>query len=88
MLRAGGATIETTAEPGTLHISGLDCAAVGDRAAAHGLTIHELAPHNASLEAAYMELTRDSVDYAAGSGKRAETATDQDARTVQTTTGA
>jgi ABC-2 type transport system ATP-binding protein len=88
VLRAGGATIETTAEPGTLHVSGLNCAAVGDRAAAHGLTIHELAPHNASLEAAYMELTRDSVDYTAGSGARAETATDQDARTVQTATGA
>jgi ABC-2 type transport system ATP-binding protein len=37
----------------------------GDIAAEHGLRLHELAPIAASLESAYLELTRDSVEYAA-----------------------
>jgi ABC-2 type transport system ATP-binding protein len=82
MLRAEGARVESTGEPDTLRVHGVDCAAVGDRAAAHGLTVHELAPHNASLEAAYMELTRDSVDFAAaGSGVSAKTAADETSET-------
>ena len=39
--------------------------AIGDIAAGHGLRLHELAPIAASLESAYHELTRDSVEYAA-----------------------
>jgi hypothetical protein len=35
----------------------------GDLAAQHGLTIHELYEDRASLEEAFMELTRDSVEY-------------------------
>ncbi len=92
MLRAEGARVESTGELNTLKVSGLDCAAIGDRAAGHGLTIHELAPHNASLEAAYMEVTRDSVEFtAAGSGASAKTSADETAETaetVQTATGA
>jgi len=29
----------------------------------HGIALHELTPRHASLEEAFMELTRDSVDY-------------------------
>ena len=88
MLRAEGAHVESTGELNTLHVSGLDCAAIGDRAAAHGLTVHELAPHDASLEAAYMELTRDSVDFAAaGIGVSAKN-TANPAQTVKPATGA
>ena len=39
--------------------------AIGDIAAGHGLRLHELAPVTASLESAYLELTHDSVEYAA-----------------------
>ena len=42
---------------------GLDAAAIGDLAAAHGLRVHELTPRRGTLEAAFMELTRDSVEY-------------------------
>jgi ABC-2 type transport system ATP-binding protein len=52
-------------EDGALHVSGLDCRAIGDIAAAHGIAIHELSPQMASLEEAFMELTHDSVDYTA-----------------------
>lgn len=50
---------------GSLEITGLEPGRVGDLAAAHGLRIHELTPRHASLEEAYMELTRGSVDYRA-----------------------
>jgi ABC-2 type transport system ATP-binding protein len=52
-----------TDEAGGLAVSGLDAAAIGDLAAAHGLRLHELAPRRGTLEAAFMELTRDSVEY-------------------------
>jgi ABC-2 type transport system ATP-binding protein len=55
-----------SAEPGgALLVTGLDAARVGDLAAAHRLRLHELTPHRASLEAAFMELTRTSTQYAA-----------------------
>jgi ABC-2 type transport system ATP-binding protein len=52
-------------EAGVLHVSGLECTAIGDIAAAHGIALHELSPQMASLEEAFMELTHDSVDYTA-----------------------
>jgi ABC-2 type transport system ATP-binding protein len=52
-------------EPGVLEVSGLDAAEIGERAAAARLTLHELATHSASLEAAFMELTRGAVEYGA-----------------------
>ena len=52
-------------ENGVLEVSGLDCSAIGDIAAAHGIALHELSPQMASLEEAFMELTHDSVDYSA-----------------------
>ncbi|MDQ2728312.1 MAG: ATP-binding cassette domain-containing protein [Actinomycetota bacterium] len=50
-------------EPGTIEVTGVDAAAVGELAAARGLVLHELTPQRASLEEAFMELTRDSVEY-------------------------
>jgi ABC-2 type transport system ATP-binding protein len=50
---------------GSLHVSGLDCRAIGDIAATHFIALHELSPQMASLEEAFMELTHDSVDYTA-----------------------
>jgi ABC-2 type transport system ATP-binding protein len=46
-----------------LHITGIAPARVGELAARNGIVLYELSPRQASLEAAFMELTRDSVDY-------------------------
>ncbi|HEY1485566.1 MAG TPA: ATP-binding cassette domain-containing protein [Micromonosporaceae bacterium] len=42
---------------------------IGDLAAANGITIHELFNQRSSLEEAFMEMTRDSVEYHATSGE-------------------
>jgi ABC-2 type transport system ATP-binding protein len=64
LLAADGVTLTAT-EAGRFEVRGLTADAIGDIAAAHGLRLHELAPITASLESAYLELTRDSVEYAA-----------------------
>ncbi|HXR41310.1 MAG TPA: ATP-binding cassette domain-containing protein [Acidothermaceae bacterium] len=46
-----------------LELRGITCDEVGDLAAANGITIHELFQERASLEEAFMELTRDAVEY-------------------------
>jgi hypothetical protein len=38
-------------------------AGIGDLAAAHGIALHQLVTRRPSLEQAFMELTRDTVDY-------------------------
>ncbi|WP_328472797.1 ATP-binding cassette domain-containing protein [Actinoplanes sp. NBC_00393] len=62
VLLAAGATV-TSAEPGTLEVQGLDPEAIGTAAAANRLVLYELTPHRASLEQAYMELTRGAVRF-------------------------
>jgi ABC-2 type transport system ATP-binding protein len=59
--RAGGHVTENG--HGALTVAGLLAPGIGDLAAEHGLRVHELTPRRASLEAAFMELTEDSVDY-------------------------
>ncbi len=59
--------------PGRLAINGLTATAVGDAAAAHGITLHELTPTTPSLEEAYMELTKDDVTYRGSSDLHAST---------------
>ena len=54
-----------------LDVTGLDAAEIGERAAAAGLVLHELSPQEASLEEAFMELTRDAVEYHATTGELA-----------------
>ncbi len=49
--------------PNRLEVTGVTSDAIGDLAAANGITIHELTPQQASLEEAFMDLTRDSVEY-------------------------
>jgi ABC-2 type transport system ATP-binding protein len=44
-------------------VTGASTDDIGDLAAANGITIHELSLQQASLEAAFMELTHDSVQY-------------------------
>jgi ABC-2 type transport system ATP-binding protein len=53
----------TSVDPGVLDIEGVPAARVGEVAAEHGLTLHELTTVEASLEQAFMELTRDSVEF-------------------------
>jgi ABC-2 type transport system ATP-binding protein len=48
---------------GFVEVEKLTTDQVGDLAAAHGLTIHELYTQRSSLEEAFMEMTRDSVEY-------------------------
>ena len=64
LLTAAGAAVGP-AEDGRLTVSGLESAAIGDLAAAHGIAVHELIPRHASLEQAYLDITSDSVDYRA-----------------------
>jgi ABC-2 type transport system ATP-binding protein len=57
-------------DPDVIEITGLDSAEVGRLAAAHGIALSELIPVRASLEEAFMELTRDSVEYQAAGATR------------------
>ncbi|MCW2888404.1 MAG: type transport system ATP-binding protein [Streptosporangiaceae bacterium] len=54
-----------SSEAGTLEVTGLSSDQIGQTAADHGVTLYELAPRQASLEEAFMELTSDSVEYRA-----------------------
>jgi ABC-2 type transport system ATP-binding protein len=57
-------------DPDVIEITGMDSAEVGKLAAAHGITLFELIALRASLEEAFMELTRDSVEYQATGATR------------------
>jgi ABC-2 type transport system ATP-binding protein len=46
-----------------LEVTGLTAAQIGDRARELGISLHGLAPRTASLEEAFMEMTRDEVEY-------------------------
>jgi ABC-2 type transport system ATP-binding protein len=61
-----GASV-SAATGGGLEVKGVDAAAVGELAARAGVVLHELTPQRASLEEAFMELTRDSVEYSTAS---------------------
>ncbi|HZC30421.1 MAG TPA: hypothetical protein VE261_02815, partial [Gaiellaceae bacterium] len=53
------------AERGAVEVHGLTAEQVGDAAAAAGIVLHELTPRQASLEEAFMNLTRDELEFAA-----------------------
>lgn len=50
-------------EPSVAEISGLDSEQLGKIAAVHEIVLYELTPHRASLEEAFMELTRDELEF-------------------------
>ncbi|MFZ0343467.1 MAG: ATP-binding cassette domain-containing protein [Gaiellaceae bacterium] len=52
------------AERGALEVHGLTAEQVGEAAAAAGIALHELTPQQASLEEAFMNLTRDELEFA------------------------
>lgn len=53
----------TAWQGGRLEVRGMTADVIGDLAARHGLRLHELAAVTTSLETAYLELTRGSVEY-------------------------
>ena len=67
-LTSAGATVRTVGE--SLLVSNMDSSAIGELAAANGVTLHELSPQTSSLEEAFMQLTGDSVEYHAQSVSR------------------
>ncbi|CAN5230950.1 ABC transporter ATP-binding protein [soil metagenome] len=70
-LLAGDGVTLTSREAGRFEVRGLLAAAIGDLAAQHAVPLHELAPVGASLETAYLELTRDAVEYTGTSAGKA-----------------
>jgi len=46
-----------------IEVRGLDSERIGSTAAANGIVLHELTPQQASLEEAFLELTRDSLEF-------------------------
>ncbi|MEU0290536.1 ATP-binding cassette domain-containing protein [Streptomyces sp. NPDC006147] len=65
LLRGKGASVSRTAG-GDLDVTGLEAARIAELAAADGLVLHELSTRRGSLEEAFMELTKDAVEYDAG----------------------
>ena len=63
-----GPGVEITGRPGSeqLSVTGLSARAIGLTAAEHGLALFELTAQTVSLEEAFMDLTKESVEYAAG----------------------
>jgi ABC-2 type transport system ATP-binding protein len=53
----------STAEPAVLEVTGLTADQIAHAAFSHRVLVTELTPHTASLEEAYMELTKDEVEY-------------------------
>ncbi|MFJ2155062.1 ABC transporter ATP-binding protein [Streptomyces sp. NPDC087856] len=60
-----GPGVEITGEVGSeeLHVTGLTARAIGLKAAEHGIPLFELSARTVSLEQAFMDLTRDAVEY-------------------------
>jgi ABC-2 type transport system ATP-binding protein len=77
-VRSAGGTVDVAAaeiaaaEVGaSLLVTGLDAEEIGTRAAAAGIVLYELTPHQVSLEDLFMELTRDAVEYHASDRRAA-----------------
>jgi ABC-2 type transport system ATP-binding protein len=69
-LIAGPDVTVTIADDGALEIGGLTAEQIGEAAATRGFVLHELTPVRASLEEAFMDVTRDEVEFhAAGPGE-------------------
>jgi ABC-2 type transport system ATP-binding protein len=67
-LRALLAGLDVTVEaldPGHLEVHGMTAGQIGDTAAANGLALHELTPQQVSLEEAFMDLTREDLEFKA-----------------------
>jgi len=65
LLAGDGRRIERL-RPDTLQVSGIDSEAVGAIAAREAIALIELTPQQATLEEAFMEITRDAVEFHGG----------------------
>ncbi len=77
-----GPDVDITGAAGseTLHVTGVAAREIGTTAAAHGIAVYELTARSVSLEEAFMNLTRDSVEYHSGSALTpCDTATERSA---------
>ncbi|HEX4215030.1 MAG TPA: ATP-binding cassette domain-containing protein [Candidatus Dormibacteraeota bacterium] len=63
-----GVTIRADGDQ-TLLVTGIGAARVGEVAAARSIVLHELSSRTGSLEAAFMELTANGVEYVAGEAR-------------------
>ncbi len=66
VLASAGAQTTRDDQPDTLTVHGLDAARVGELAFANGIVLHGLATEEASLEEAFMSMTRDATEFGAG----------------------
>jgi ABC-2 type transport system ATP-binding protein len=64
LLAGPGVTVHR-ADDGALEVQGLAAERIGELASANGVTLHELVAQHASLEEAFMDLTREDVEYQA-----------------------
>jgi ABC-2 type transport system ATP-binding protein len=60
---AGPDVTVSSVEGEALEVTGLSAAQIGDTARDLGVAVHELTPQLASLEEAFMTMTRDDVEY-------------------------
>jgi ABC-2 type transport system ATP-binding protein len=60
-----GPGVEVTGRPGSeqLSVTGTSPRSIGTKAAEHGIALYELTSRSVSLEEAFMELTKDAVEY-------------------------
>jgi ABC-2 type transport system ATP-binding protein len=65
VLAGAGATVTSTGTD-SLTVTGLDAPRIAELTVERGLPLRELTPHRTSLEEAFVELTRDEVEFAAG----------------------
>ena len=63
MLAGPGVEITGRAGSEELQVTGLTAREIGLKAAEHGIALFELTARTVSLEEAFMELTRDAVEY-------------------------
>jgi ABC-2 type transport system ATP-binding protein len=64
-LLVGPQVVVESAEEGAFEVTGITAEKIGEAAAANGITLYELTPEEASLEQAFMELTREEIEYKA-----------------------
>jgi ABC-2 type transport system ATP-binding protein len=65
-LLEGPSVTVVAVEPGLLEVHGLSAPLIGEAAAEHSIVLHELMPQQVSLEEAFMDLTRDDVEFKTG----------------------
>jgi ABC-2 type transport system ATP-binding protein len=63
LLEKSGTLVRVDEEEGSLEVTGLTAAQIGDAANEGRIAIHELTPHQASLEEAFMTLTREEIEF-------------------------